>query len=571
MSSRLPRQPLRLVVCLWFLLAEAIFMPVGMSQTTTPLFPVEPSFTIDGGYGILSTTSLPGDFNGDGLLDSVILFYNNDNVSNIVVLLSNTNSTPTQVLTAINCGFPHMAVADINQDQALDVVLSCGGNYVEVLLGNGDGTFQTSILNPTPAVPAAPILADFNGDGLPDLAYSTGTGSAIALNLGKGTFGPSQTTAFAGLGVLASGDFNGDGKQDLIVGNLYGSAALALGTGDATFAAAQSLPANVYQPVVGDFNHDGYSDVAYFSASFNEAGLYPVNSSVVVLLGGPNGLAPTGQSIATNGSVLSFLTAVDLTGSGNLDLVLQNNTGLPNAQPSNTLILLGDGKGNFSPPRSYTGYMVSYIVDVNGDGLADLVGVDDSTGTSILSYAAGLGDGTFRALINTPNGQSPQAISVADLNGDGLADAILYDPKGKPVVFLSQGDGRFIPVPNALPAAPGFIVTTDFNGDGKNDVASISPGAVAMSVSDPAVNGPDPAVNGAVTVFTGNGDGTLNFKQQTSIAYQGITSAVAGDFNGDQKQDLVLLTYSVVSETIAALFLPATEMVLLVCQCRLRF
>jgi Bacterial Ig-like domain (group 3)/FG-GAP-like repeat len=530
-------------------------LPAGIAQATAPLFPVEPSITLTNATDVLPSSYreafLPGDFNGDGLLDSVaMLGANNPSGTSILVLLSNKGSTPTQVLTPVSCTNynPIMATADLNHDGKLDLVLYCGGNYLQAYLGNGDGTFQAPILEATPTSPGSFTLADFNGDGFPDLAYLTSGGFAIALNLGNGHFGNSQTytlTEPANFLAIASGDFNGDGKQDLIFSSLTGSAAYVLGNGNGTFGAQQALPGNFNQFVVGDFNHDGYSDVAYFSADINPEDNYPFDSNLVVLLGGSNGLAASGQTITTNGSIPFFLVAVDLTGSGNLDLVLENTSSSEaGAPPSNTLVFLGDAKGNFSPPMSYAAYSVYGIVDLNGDGFPDLVGVNNN-GTGVLPYAPGVGDGSFQALPNTPYGQSAQTVSVADMNGDGIADALLYDQNGVPLVFLGQGNGRFNPVPNtSLPAALGTIVPADFNGDGKIDIASIVPGYVPANAS------------GAVAVYLGNGDGTLTFKQQTSLNLAEFYTAVAGDFNGDNKQDLVLLYYNILTTESGAVFLP---------------
>ena len=528
-------------------------LQAGMAQAASPLFLVEPSVALAGGGEVLTPyyreALLPGDFNGDGLLDSVTVLGNT--ASNILVLLSNKGNAPTQILTPLsNCtGTPVMATADLNDDGKLDLVLYCGGNYLEAYLGNGDGTFQSPILEATPTSPGFFALADFNSDGFPDLAYLTTSGFAIALNLGNAHFGNSQTytlTGSAGFSTIANGDFNGDGKQDLIMGTGFGSAAYVLGNGNGTFGAQQALPGNFNQFAVGDFNSDGYSDVAYFSANINPENNYPFDTNVVVLLGGSNGLAATGQTIATNGSMTSFLVAIDLTGSGSLDLVLGNTGPSSVSPPTNALVFLGDAKGNFSPPVSYAAYSVYGVVDLNGDGFPDLVGVNNDTGTSVLPYAPGLGDGSFQALPNTPNGQSAQTASVADMNGDGLADALLYDQNGVPLVFLGRGDGWFTPVPNtSLPAAPGFTVPADFNGDGKIDIASVVPGNVNS-----------PNAGGAVAVYLGNGDGTLNFKQQTLLNLAGFYAAVAGDFNGDSKQDLVLLYYNIDMNASGALFVP---------------
>ena len=249
-------------------------LPAGMAQATSPLFLVESSMTIvnvPGGSTTAGGAFFPGDFNGDGLLDSVaMLGTNNPSVGSILVLLSNKGHAPTQVLTPVSCSTLDLATADLNNDGKLDLVLYCGGNYLQAYLGNGDGTFQTPILEATPTAPGYFALADFNGDGFPDLAYLTSGGLAIALNPGNGHFGDSQTytlTEPANFFTIVSGDFNGDGKQDLIFGSLNGSASYVLGNGNGTFGAQQALPAHFNQFVVGDFNHDGYSDVAYFSAN----------------------------------------------------------------------------------------------------------------------------------------------------------------------------------------------------------------------------------------------------------------------------------------------------------------
>ena len=434
-----------------------------------------------------------------------------------------------------------MASADLNHDGKLDLVIYCGANYVAAYIGNGDGTFQAPILEPTPTSPRVFTVADFNGDGLPDLAYLTSTGFSISLNLGGAQFGSPKSYPLAGATyseVIVSGDFNGDGKQDLVFALGASPAAYLLGNGDGTFGTPQNLSGSVAQIAVGDFNHDGYSDLAFFTPNLNSVVGEPDvigEPGVVVLLGGSGGLAATGKTITTIGSIPSFLTAVDLTGAGNLDLVLGNNNGaITLALPSNSLILIGDGKGNFNVPVSYAANSVYGVADLNGDGFPDLAGFG-GPGINAVPYAAGNGDGSFQALPNTPNGQSSQGITVADMNGDGLTDAILYDQAGIPLVLLGRGDGRFTPVPNnALSAAPGLIVAADFNGDGKIDIASILPG------SAPPPNGPT-TVSGAIAIYLGNGDGTLNFKQQTALNFEVIEAAAAGDFNGDKKQDLVLV------------------------------
>ncbi len=106
-------------------------------------------------------------------------------------------------------------------------VQSIRGFGVSVLLGNGDGSFHAAP-GPSPIV-GGPLksgaLADFNGDGNPDLmALITRNGLTILLGNGDGTFAPSGPLLIqgsVGVDVLAVGDFNGDGKVDFVTTESY--------------------------------------------------------------------------------------------------------------------------------------------------------------------------------------------------------------------------------------------------------------------------------------------------------------------------------------------------------------
>jgi len=206
--------------------------------------------------------------------DVVLANFGSNNVS---VLLGNGDGT-FQTAVDYNVGASPVAVtiADVNGDQIPDlVVVNQADDTVSILLGNGDGTFQAQITSKTPTKGMADAIAvsDFNGDNIPDLAVADFALRKVAILLGKGD-GTFPTIATFNTGAspssVAIGDFNGDGKLDLALsstpagtspGNLV---SLLLGNGDGTFQAASlyGVGSFAYSAVVGDFNGDGAPDVA---------------------------------------------------------------------------------------------------------------------------------------------------------------------------------------------------------------------------------------------------------------------------------------------------------------------
>jgi VCBS repeat protein len=167
------------------------------------------------------TESATADLNGDGSLDLVVANYIGHSVS---ILFGNGDGTFQPQVTINILGASSIQIGDVNHDRKPDIVVGdfdpnhYHSGRIWVLLGNGDGSFQTAKLFPTGTLTKSVILADFNRDGNLDVASSSGNRLSVLLGNGDGTFG-GKMMWFAGkdpLG-LAAGDFHGTGSLDVVL------------------------------------------------------------------------------------------------------------------------------------------------------------------------------------------------------------------------------------------------------------------------------------------------------------------------------------------------------------------
>lgn len=157
--------------------------------------------------------------------------------------------------------------ADFNGDHNADLCVGSYGGSIEVLLGNGRGSFPVrhhySLGNG--GHPFAISIADMNGDHVPDLVAVTYNNVQIFLGNGDGTFqSPQQFASGIGGDTITTGDFNGDGKIDVVIGTTRKALYVFLGNGDGTLqpGVAHSLAISPSSIVSADFNHDGKLDLA---------------------------------------------------------------------------------------------------------------------------------------------------------------------------------------------------------------------------------------------------------------------------------------------------------------------
>ena len=216
------------------------------------------------------------------------------------------------------------------------------------------------------------------------------------------------------------------------------------------------------------------------------------------------------------------VAAADFNADGNLDLAIANE--ISGQSP----VALGYGNGAFNTAGVlYSGgFSVGTAVgDFNADGKMDLIVVssgvhENPSQISAVTVSLGNGDGTFTLGSGSPIpvGNSLSAIVISDFNGDGKLDVAVTDSGGNAVlILLGNGDGTFA-VPTTIPVGnqPDAIVAGDFNDDGKLDLAVANYG------------------DGTITLLLGNGNGT--FTQASGSPYAVGARAVPDRGGGFQRR-----------------------------------
>jgi FG-GAP-like repeat/FG-GAP repeat len=375
----------------------------------------------------------------------------------------------------------------------LGAVASCNDNDRTYVVG-GPGPGSPGY------TPNSIAVADVNGDGVPDLLVARTFDQGLAQD-------PGLASVYLGM-PSSPGTYQPGTDYPLTGTNPSGIAAVAL-AGSGT---ADMVVSNFGNGTASVFMHDPANPGKYLAATTLTTG------------GQPNQVV----SADINGDGKPDLVFADLSTNGNAVVLLQNAT----------------TTGTFAAPLNLpTGGMTASVAvgDLNGDGKPDIVAttfdINGNNGQVVIFFQNAASPGTFAAGVTFPAGAQPQAVRIMDVNGDGLPDLVVAnrgpgtDGTGAPGVSVLLQDpahpGSFLaPVNYSTPWGAIDVAVGDLNGDGKPDLVVASIG---------------PAPNGAVSVLLQSTTAPGTFGTASSYPGFGQPLSVAiADLNGDGHPDIAV-------------------------------
>jgi len=394
----------------------AVLIGSGNGKFKTPVY-------YSTGVTVQSGSVTLGDLNGDGKLDIVV-----SNADGSLSVLLNKGKgiygTATVIIAASGTQGGNIVIGDFNKDGKLDLaVTDYSGTAINVLLGNGDGTFKAPISTPSPINPIALAAGDFNNDGKLDLALTSWNDQGaftIFTGNGDGTFTQGTTYKFStwtqcnlGNGPnpywIGAGDLNQDGKLDLAIAlsttsceevyngeNSFGAAVVYTGNGDGTFELDKGPWLGGVDNsgiALGDFNRDGMIDLAVAG----NAG-WTTQDWVTIMQNNtqPISISPLAMTYAAQAVATSKAETVVVTNDEKTALAVSSVT-IGGTDPGD--FSEKSGCGSSLLPGAYCTVTVTFKPTVAGKRTATL-SIKDSVGTQTVSLT-GTGEQTITSFTPT--------------------------------------------------------------------------------------------------------------------------------------------------------------------------
>lgn len=499
---------------------------------TDPLVKDQPPVQPSGLYPGLGAPSVIGgllrvaDLNGDEVNDLVYIGGTN---GGLVVELGNPGGTfqlPLETPLTWSIGFAtDMAVANLDSDDIPDLVITAlVDNKAYLYRGTGEGRFQPMVDLVTGSKPRQVVALKLNADSLLDLAVLNENAKSINLfqNQGNGTFTPLPDLSLSNFGSslgLAAADMNADGLTDLVASANSDAVVVFLSKGNGDFHPLVQHQVGIFPDyvAVGDIDGDGRPDIATAS---------PSRSTLSVLYNNGNGTNFASAQILNLPVDPLGVIAKDLDGDGRASLIIGDRTPV-------TTVLHGQANRSLDSLTylAINSGLLPALADFNGDGLLDLLNL----GGGLQSVHHGLTNGTFDAGMvcletnrdlshmiehTLPSGAPPrwvaldnqaETLQVLELSAPGSCQTLQTLNVGQYVQWLSLGDVSGDGIPDALVASYSSVFGTRTNGTNQ------------------------------VTIFRGDASGAFGNPSYLVLPEPPV-QVHAAELNGDSRRDLVLLT-----------------------------
>ncbi len=345
---------------------------------------------------------------------------------------------------------------------------------------------------PTGREPAAVAVADLDGDGRLDAAVANQVSGDVSVFLGQsaGRFSEASGSPFAAgpnPNDLAVADFDGDGAPDLALANHDSDRVTVLLARAGGWVPAAGGPLIVgvrphpHGIAAGDLDGDGRPDLVLDSFE---------DDSVHLFWGDGAGGFRAGPVLRVGDHPYHKVRLADVDASGTLDVLTANLRG------GDVTVILGDGKGGFQPaPGSpFAAGDAPFAVaagDFEGDNAPDLAvasSASNSTGRGRdgLILLRGDGHGGFAPFAGSveplPTGAAPVAVAACDLDGDGRDEAITADYNGGGVTTASWREAGAVTHTRSVGSNPEALACADLDGDGREEMLVVLGGDDALVI-----------------------------------------------------------------------------------------